>query len=124
MIGPTNGDRQYRIIVRSECGPLLASLIANLQVEPGRSGYTCAVALVRDDPEPWGLIEQLQDLALHSREDHQQRLRCSEEVVRGGVEPPTFRFSGALSRPETKNAKHSAAQLRGITAGQPPTRPS
>jgi len=26
--------------------------------------------------------------------DHQQRLRCSEGVVRGGVEPPTFRFSG------------------------------
>ena len=45
-------------------------------------------------------------------------------VVRGGVEPPTFRFSGALSRLETKNANLSAAQLKAITAGQPPTRPS
>jgi hypothetical protein len=30
-------------------------------------------------------------------------------VVRGGVEPPTFRFSGALSRAETKNASASIA---------------
>ena len=65
MIGPTGDARQYRIIIRSECGPLLASLIADLQVEPGRSGYTCAVALVRDDLELWGLLEQLRDLALH-----------------------------------------------------------
>ena len=47
-----------------------------------------------------------------------------DRVVRGGVEPPTFRFSGALSRPEAKKAKHSAAQLRSIAAGQPPLRPS
>jgi hypothetical protein len=45
-------------------------------------------------------------------------------VVRGGVEPPTFRFSGALSRLETKNANLSTAQLRGIAAGQPPLSPS
>jgi len=32
-----------------------------------------------------------------SRDDHQQRLRCSQGVVRGGVEPPTFRFSGAFA---------------------------
>jgi hypothetical protein len=28
------------------------------------------------------------------RQDQPGRLRCSEVVVRGGVEPPTFRFSG------------------------------
>ena len=33
-------------------------------------------------------------------------------MVRGGVEPPTFRFSGALSRFETKNANLAAALLR------------
>jgi len=33
-------------------------------------------------------------------------------VVRGGVEPPTFRFSAALSRFETKNANLAAALLR------------
>ena len=65
MIGPTGGARQYRIIIRGECGRLLASLIDNVQVEPGRSSDTCVVALVRDDPEFWGLLEQLRDLALH-----------------------------------------------------------
>jgi hypothetical protein len=32
-----------------------------------------------------------------ARDDQQQRLRCSQGVVRGGVEPPTFRFSGGRS---------------------------
>jgi hypothetical protein len=30
----------------------------------------------------------------HGPHDHQQCLRCSDVVVRGGVEPPAFRFSG------------------------------
>jgi hypothetical protein len=33
------------------------------------------------------------------RQDHLGRSRCSEVVVRGGVEPPTFRFSGGFARP-------------------------
>jgi hypothetical protein len=41
-----------------------------------------------------------------------------ETVVRGGVEPPTFRFSGALSRFKTNNANTSAALLTGVTAGE------
>jgi hypothetical protein len=65
MIRPTSGARQYRIIIRGECGRLLASLIDNVQVEPSRNGDTCVVALLRDDPEFWGLLEQLRDLALH-----------------------------------------------------------
>ena len=32
-----------------------------------------------------------------SKEDQQRHLRWSEVVVRGGVEPPTFRFSGGRS---------------------------
>jgi len=28
-----------------------------------------------------------------------RHLRCSKVVVRGGVEPPTFRFSGGLASP-------------------------
>jgi hypothetical protein len=44
-------------------------------------------------------------------------------VVRGGVEP-TFRFSEALSRFETKNANVSHALLSSITAGQQSLRPS
>src|SRR5262249_61233793 len=65
MIGPTNDARQYRITIRGECGRLLASLIDNVEVEPAQGGNTRLVALVRDDPEFWGLLEQLRDLALH-----------------------------------------------------------
>jgi hypothetical protein len=65
MIRPTSDARQYRIIIRGECGRLLVSLIDNVRVEPPQDGDTCVVALVRDDPEFWGLLEQLRDLALH-----------------------------------------------------------
>jgi len=66
LIRPAGDARRYRIIVRSECSSLLASLVDNVQVDmsPG-TGDTCVVALVRDDPEFWGLMEQLRDLALH-----------------------------------------------------------
>ena len=33
----------------------------------------------------------------HGRNEQEQRFRCSRLVVRGGVEPPTFRFSGGRS---------------------------
>jgi hypothetical protein len=65
MIRPMTDTRQYRIIIRGECGRLLVSLMDNVQVESSRGGDTCVVALVRDDPEFWGLLEQLRDLALH-----------------------------------------------------------
>ena len=65
MIEPTSDARQYRIIIRGECGRLLVSLIDNVEVESARGGNTRVVALVRDDPEFWGLMEQLRDLALH-----------------------------------------------------------
>ena len=65
MIEPTSDARQYRIIIRGECGRLLVSLIGNVEVESAQGGTTCVVALVRDDPEFWGLLEQLRDLALH-----------------------------------------------------------
>jgi len=65
MIRPTSDAQQYRITIRGECGRLLTSLIDNVRVEPSQDGDTCVVALVRDDPEFWGLLEQLRDLALH-----------------------------------------------------------
>jgi len=66
MIKPASGTRLYRIIVRGQCSGLLASLIDNVQIAGSpESGDTCVDALVRDDPEFWGLMEQLQDLALH-----------------------------------------------------------
>ena len=64
MIKAADDARRYQIIVRGECGKLLVSLIDNLRVV-SQSDDTCVVALVRDDPEFWGLMEQLRDLALH-----------------------------------------------------------
>jgi len=66
MIGPAIDARRYRIVVGSECGRLLASLGDNVQVAASpEGGETCVIALVRDDPEFWGVMEQLRDLALH-----------------------------------------------------------
>ena len=66
MIRTASDAGQYRIIVQGERGSLLASLVDNVQVDVSpQDGDTCVVALVRDDPEFWGLMEQLRDLALH-----------------------------------------------------------
>ena len=65
MIRPASNIRRYRVIIRGECGPLLASLTENVEVVSSQNGHTCVVALVRDDLEFWGLMEQLQDLAMH-----------------------------------------------------------
>jgi hypothetical protein len=64
MIRPAVDARRYQIVIRGECGKLLVSLIDNLRVL-SQSDDTCVVALVRDGPEFWGLMEQLRDLALH-----------------------------------------------------------
>ena len=71
MITPTVDARRYRIVIRGECGRLLAGLVDNVQVMTSQNGNTCVVARVQDDPEFWGLMQQLQDLALHvvSRQD-------------------------------------------------------
>ena len=47
--------------------------------QPARQGLALAKLLARQG----------------SRNKRQQRLRCSEWVVWGGVEPPTYRFSGS-----------------------------
>src|SRR5215510_13639961 len=58
MIRPASDAGQYRIIVQGECGSLLASLVDNVRVDVSpEDGDTCVVALVRDDPEFWGLME-------------------------------------------------------------------
>ena len=65
MIRTISGARRYRIIIRGECERLLVSLFENIQVEASPNGDTCIVAMVRDDPEFWGLLWQLRDMALH-----------------------------------------------------------
>jgi peptidyl-tRNA hydrolase len=55
---------RYRIILRGECGMLLTGIVDKLAVEcsPGR---TCVVVTVRDESELYGLLDRLQELALH-----------------------------------------------------------
>jgi hypothetical protein len=53
----------YRIVVRGECGGLLADLIEGAAIESGE-GLTFIVALVRDQSELYGLLDRLQELAL------------------------------------------------------------
>jgi hypothetical protein len=62
MTLPT-GRRRYRIIVRGECGQLLAGVGDDLLVE-ARRGWTCVTAWVRDESEFYGLLDRFADLAL------------------------------------------------------------
>ena len=55
---------RYRIILRGECGPLVAGLFADAGVTSGR-GYTHIIVTVPDDSGIWGLLDRIQDLALH-----------------------------------------------------------
>jgi len=58
------GPRRYRIILRGECGPLMAGVLDDVLVESCR-GWTCVMALVRDDSELYGLLARFGDFALH-----------------------------------------------------------
>ena len=64
MSACSEGACRYRIIVRGECGDMLAAAIDGLAVE-SRPGSTCVVAAVRDESEFYGLLDRFQDFALH-----------------------------------------------------------
>jgi hypothetical protein len=55
---------RYRIVVRDECGELLAGLVDGLAIESGK-GWTSVVASVRDESEFYGLLDRFAELALH-----------------------------------------------------------
>ena len=55
---------RYRIVVREDCGDLLASLVEGLAIESG-GAQTSVVASVRDESELYGLLDRFHDLALH-----------------------------------------------------------
>jgi hypothetical protein len=55
---------RYRIVVRAECADLLAGLLEGPVIDSGR-GWTSIEAPVRDAAELYGLLDRLQDLALH-----------------------------------------------------------
>ena len=56
--------RRYRIVVRDDCGDLLASLVEGLAIESG-GDRTSVVASVRDQSELYGLLDRFHELSLH-----------------------------------------------------------
>jgi hypothetical protein len=65
MIAPRDRLRRYRISVRGDCRDLLASRIDRIEIESCLGGMTTVVVGVRDDSEFYGLLDRLQDFALH-----------------------------------------------------------
>jgi hypothetical protein len=65
MTKPTASGRRYRIRVGGDCGALLASGIDGAEVESVLDGTTTVVVGVQDDSELYGVLDRLQDLALH-----------------------------------------------------------
>ncbi|HKA97580.1 MAG TPA: hypothetical protein VKD66_15035 [Streptosporangiaceae bacterium] len=56
--------QRYRIVVRDDCGDLLASLVEGLAIESG-GDRTAVVASVRDESELYGLLDRFHELSLH-----------------------------------------------------------
>jgi hypothetical protein len=55
---------RYQLVVRGECGLLLAGWFGHAAIESGW-GRTSISFSVRDDSELYGLLDRIQDLALH-----------------------------------------------------------
>ncbi len=64
MMRASDTARRYRIILRGECGTLLAGIADDLAIESWH-GWTSIVVPVRDESEFYGLLDRLHDLALH-----------------------------------------------------------
>jgi hypothetical protein len=54
---------RYQLILRGECGPLTAWLSGDPAIESG--GCTSVICSARDDSERYGLLDRIQDVALH-----------------------------------------------------------
>ena len=65
MTAGVNGDSRYRIVLRGDCQALLASVARPAEVEACPCGHTRAVIPVTDEAEFWGLLDRIQDFALH-----------------------------------------------------------
>jgi hypothetical protein len=55
---------QYQLVLRGECGPLAAGLFGEVAIESG-DGCTSIIFSARDDSELYGLLDRIQDAALH-----------------------------------------------------------
>jgi hypothetical protein len=64
MSGTDSHRHRYRIILRGECRQMLADALEEAAVESGH-GWTCIMASVRDESELYGLLDRIQEFALH-----------------------------------------------------------
>ena len=55
---------RYQLILRGECGPLTEWLFGDVTIKTG-NGCTSLTFSARDDSELYGLLDRVQDLALH-----------------------------------------------------------
>ena len=65
MSTSSDSRRRYRISVAGDCRDLLASGIDGVEVESCLGGTTTVLVSVRDDSEFYGLLDRLEDFALH-----------------------------------------------------------
>jgi len=54
----------YQLILRGDCGPLTAWLFGDAAIASG-GGCTSVIFSARDDSELYGLLDRIQDVALH-----------------------------------------------------------
>jgi alkylhydroperoxidase/carboxymuconolactone decarboxylase family protein YurZ len=99
--------RRYRIILRGECGPLMAGVLDDVLVESGH-GWTCVMALVRDDSELYGLLDRFQDFAL--------RVVSLNEL---GADAPCPPAAGWRPVHLGRSGAAAAEWLRGAAVGDP-----
>jgi hypothetical protein len=60
----TDAGYLYQLILRGECGRLVAGLFDDVMIESG-DGRTSMIFCVRGDSELRGLLDQIQNLGLH-----------------------------------------------------------
>ena len=65
MTKRSDSHHRYQITVGGDCRELLAGGIDGIEVTGCQNGTTTAVVIVRDDAEFYGLLDRLQDFALH-----------------------------------------------------------
>lgn len=99
--------RQYRIILRGECGPLMAAVLDGLLIESCH-GWTCVTALVQDESELYGLLDWFQDFALHVVSLNE----LGADVLRSQT-------SGQRVESVSPRRAASAEWLKGVAAGDP-----
>ena len=103
--------RLYRIILRGECGQLMAAVLDGLLIESCQ-GWTSVMALVRDEPELYGLLDRFQDFALHVVSLNE----LGGDVLRSQTSGQT---SGRPVESVSPRRAASAEWLKGVAAGDP-----